>query len=80
MSSMRSVEHAERQCEERVVLRSLRGNRLSKIPYTVAPPKTRRNDEEPHRALRAPRVMGDLSGTITQTRCRGRRGSSTACG
>ena len=36
---------------------------MSEIPYVPAPPIIRRSDEEPHRALRAPRVMGDLSGT-----------------
>jgi len=37
---------------------------VSEIPYAPAPPIIRRSDEEPHRALRAPRVMGDLSGTL----------------
>ena len=63
MSCLRSVEHAEGQHQERVVLRILRCDNVSEIPYTPAPPTIRRSDEEPHRALRAPRVMGDLSGT-----------------
>jgi len=60
---LRPVEHAEGQREERVVLRFVRSDTVSEIPYARASPTVRRSDEEPHRALRAPRVMGDLSGT-----------------